>query len=78
LLGGGKPKDDNGAYVGDKRKEKELLGSVVDSTAEVAAEGTTGARANGYSNSSSSRRRRPNSASARRRGTTPRRNPSRS
>lgn len=75
---GGKPKDDRGAYAGDTRKEKELLGKVVDSTAEVTTEDNAGGRTNGYSSNSSPRRRRPNSASARRRGTTPRRNPSRS
>jgi len=74
----GKPKDDNGTYLGDSRKEKALLGKAVDSTAEILPEGNAGGRANGYANGSSSRHRRPNSASARRRGTTPRRNPSRS
>lgn len=79
-LGGGKPKDEDrsGAYAGDARKERALLGKVVDSDAEIRSERGTGARANGYSSGSSNRRRRPNSSSARRRGATPRRNPSRS
>lgn len=73
---GGAPKSESKAYVGDTRKEKELLDKVVDSDAEILPE--RGSRTNGY-NSSSARRRRPNSASARRRGSaTPRRNPSRS
>lgn len=73
---GGAPKGESKAYVGDTRKEKELLGKVVDSNAEILPESSS--RTNGY-NSSSARRRRPNSASARRRGNaTPRRNPSRS
>lgn len=72
----GSASSSSNAYVGDARKEKSLLSTVVDSDAEVMTEANT--RTNGYSNSSTTRRRRPNSASARRRGTAPKRNPSRS
>jgi YidC/Oxa1 family membrane protein insertase len=85
LTGGNKLSDDKGnkAYVSDAKKEKTLLGKVVDSDAEIVPD--QNARTNGskgYSASSSARRRRPNSASARRRSsnnsssTVPRRNPS--
>ena len=78
-IGGGLFSTNNSSksYAGDARKERALLGNVVDTDAEVLPEKNT--RANGsYSNNTSPRRRRPNSASARRRGNTPRRNPSRS
>ncbi len=80
LGGGGQASGNNNkAYVGEARKERTLLKTVVDSDAEVLSEQNT--RSTNYSNDSSARRRRPNSASARRRGSTnnvPKRNPSRS